>query len=385
MKVKSLPEDFIVEEISDVAPGAAGEFTLYRLDKTGWTTPDAVAAIRRRWRIDHRRLSYGGLKDRHAVSSQFLSIRHGPERNLTHERIQLTYLGRTAEPYSSRNIRANRFTITLRAIRDPAILEHNAAEIAACGVPNYFDDQRFGSVGTDGRFIALEMVKGRFEDALKLALAAPYEFDRSDEKREKAILREHWGDWPTCKARLARSHARSLVDYLLHHPGDFKGAVARLRPEFSTIYLSAYQSHIWNRLLSRWIKANLPYWINLRLKLGDFPAPRVVPPALGEAWESLTLPLPSARLKPEPVASWLPLVNDVLAEDGITLETLRIPGLPKPYFSKGHRPACLRPIGFAWDCSADDRHPGRKKVTLRFELPRGAYATMIVKRLTSAR
>ena len=36
------------------------------------------AAVRRRWRIDFRRLSYGGLKDRHAVTSQFLTIFRGP-------------------------------------------------------------------------------------------------------------------------------------------------------------------------------------------------------------------------------------------------------------------------------------------------------------------
>src|SRR5438270_211844 len=47
MKLKQSPDDFVVEERTDVAPGADGAFALYRLDKVGWTTPDAVAAVRR--------------------------------------------------------------------------------------------------------------------------------------------------------------------------------------------------------------------------------------------------------------------------------------------------------------------------------------------------
>ena len=42
MKLKQQPDDFFVEELTDVQPGEAGEFALYRLDKRGWTTPDAV-------------------------------------------------------------------------------------------------------------------------------------------------------------------------------------------------------------------------------------------------------------------------------------------------------------------------------------------------------
>ena len=184
----------------------SGEFAFYRLDKTGWTTPDALAAVRRRWQIDFRRLSYGGLKDRHAITSQFLTIFRGPERNLTHERITLTYLGQRAEPFTSADIAANRFTIMLRAMSDTAVSHATAAlaEVEAAGLPNYFDDQRFGSVGDPPEFVAREMVFGRFERALWLALAAPYEHDRAEAKREKALLRERWGDWPALKAELPR-------------------------------------------------------------------------------------------------------------------------------------------------------------------------------------
>src|SRR6185369_15300863 len=101
------------------------------------------------------------------------------------------------------------------------------------------------------------------------------EHDRAEQKQEKQLLRKHWGDWATLKERLPRSHARSLVDYLSQHPDDYRGAVARLRPELRGLYLSVYQSHLWNRLLARWLEEhaqpNQLGWVQLRL--GRYPVP----------------------------------------------------------------------------------------------------------------
>lgn len=389
MKVKQQPGDFRVEELTDVVPGSAGEFALYRLDKVGWTTPDALNLVRRRWDIDWRRVGYGGLKDRHADTSQFLTVYRGPQRDLTHERIRVTYLGRVTEPFASRHITANRFTIVLRHLTaDGAYAAQQAArEVEATGLVNYFDDQRFGSVGRDRRFVAKEMVHGRFEDALRIALAGEYEHDRAADRREKETLRQHWGDWAACKAALPRGHARSLVDYLVSHPTDFKGAVARLRPELQGLYLSAYQSDLWNRMLDRWLRETFPADALgvVSLRLGDFAVPLRVPEEQAGRWRELLLPLPSARVKPEPGATWARIAEAVLAEEGLTLATLKIRGLQTPYFSKGERAGCLRPTGARAEAGNDELNRGRRKLTLAFDLPRGSYATMFVKRLTAVR
>jgi tRNA pseudouridine13 synthase len=386
MKLKQRPEDFRVEELTDAKAGEAGEFAFYRLDKTGWTTPDALSAVRRRLQIDFRRLSYGGLKDRHAITSQHLTIFRGPKRNLAHERITLTYLGQRAEPFTAADIRSNRFTVVLRAMSDVAVSHAETAlrEVADTGLPNYFDDQRFGSVGEQGEFVAKEMVFGRFERALWLALAAPYEFDRSEAKREKATLRDLWGKWAECQAKLPKGHARSIVSYLAAHPADFKGAVARLRPELQGLYLSAYQSYLWNKMLAAWLTntfgpANLA---DVELKLGRVPAPVRVPDERRAAWEALALPLPSARVKPEPGAPWLPIVEDVLREEGLMLPELKVKGMQKPFFSKGDRAGCVRPENLSHASEPDELNQGRMKLTLRFDLPRGSYATMLVKRVS---
>lgn len=387
MKIKQEPEDFRVEEVTDATPGEMGEFAFYRLDKRGWTTPDAIQAVCRRWQIDRRRLSYGGLKDRHAATAQYLTIFRGPKRNLAHERIAVAYLGQRPEPYTAADIRANRFAITIRSLSEEELRRAEAAlaEVKQTGLPNYFDDQRFGSVGEGREFVAREMVHGRFERALWLALAAPYEFDRTDAKREKQLLRDRWGDWPGLKAALPKGHARSLVDYLTSHPTDFKGAVARLRPELQGLYLSAYQSYLWNRMLAAWLTRNLgtENLATVDLKLDAVPVPVRVPEENRSAWEALTLPLPSARLKLDPSAPWAGIVDEALSGEGLTLPELRVKGLDKPFFSKGERAGCVRPAGLEHLGEIDDRHRGRKKLLLKFELPRGSYATMLVKRVTA--
>src|SRR5713226_5525208 len=114
MKLKQSPDDFRVEELTDVIPAKQGPFAFYQLKKRSWSTPDALAVLRRRWKIEPRRLSYGGLKDRHALTIQYLTVFHGPRRGLTHQGVTITYLGQVHAPYTSADIRANHFRITLR-------------------------------------------------------------------------------------------------------------------------------------------------------------------------------------------------------------------------------------------------------------------------------
>jgi tRNA pseudouridine13 synthase len=240
--------------------------------------------------------------------------------------------------------------------------------------------------GEGGEFIGRLLVCGQFEAALRLALAAPYEYDRAEQKREKRILTEHWGDWEVCKERLPRGHARGLVDYLRVHPGDFKGAVVRLRPELRGLYLSAYQSHLWNRMLARWLRDRCrpEQLVPVRLRLGEVPMHEGLDAAQRRALADLSLPLPSARLKLDDADPLAGLVQGVLAEEGLEPRDLRIKGIREMFFSRGERAALCLPGHLEGTVEPDEHHAGRRKLTLSFELPRGSYATLIVKRLTVA-
>ncbi|MGC8640086.1 MAG: tRNA pseudouridine(13) synthase TruD [Isosphaeraceae bacterium] len=387
MKVKRLPEDFQVEELSTVGEANRGRHTLYRLTKRGLGTLEAVEIICRRWNLAGRQVSYGGLKDRHAVTIQYLTILDGPRRRLSESSIALEPVGRLPHPYGPRHFSGNRFSIVLRDL-SPAQVAGAIAALDALpgdGLPNYFDDQRFGSVGFSGQFIGHAWLKGDHERALRLALAEPNPFDRPGVKTRKAIVRECWGRWSEAKARLERSSTRSIVTYLVDHPSDFRGAFARLKRELRTLQFSAFQSHLWNLLLSGWItrQTRSDQRVMVDLKLGPLAFPFRLDPEERKAIEGPPLPLPSART-PRPEGVLGELVAEVLGPFDLEWNVLRVRHLKDVFFSKGTRPALVAPSNLQAGAIDDELHPKRQALRMSFDLNRGSYATILIKRITQA-
>ncbi len=388
MKLKRQPEDFQVEELPLVAGGGRGRFTFYRLTKRGLGTLEAIEAISRRWNLAGRRISYGGLKDRHAVTIQYLTIFDGPPRALHESSFDLEPQGRITHPYGPAHFRGNRFVVILRDLSAEALVraERALGALPRDGLPNYFDDQRFGSVGFGGGFIAQAWLAGDAERALRLAIAEPNPSDRPSTKAEKAILREFWGRWSEAKARLERSHARSLVTYLVDHPTDFRGAFARVRRELRSLYFSAFQSHLWNLMLARSIErlTRPDQRVLINFKAAALPIHRGLDPDQAETLAALRLPLPSARtLLPDddPISA---VAREVLEPFGLAWTDLRVRHLQDVFFSKGLRPAVFHAENLVHEPGNDEFQPGRKRLRLAFELPKGAYATLVVKRVTEA-
>jgi tRNA pseudouridine13 synthase len=73
-----------------------------------------------------------------------------------------------------------------------------------------------------------------------------------------------------------------------------------------------------------------------------------------------------------------------VGELGLSWDDLRVRHLKDVFFSKGVRPALFFAENLTHDVAPDELEPGRKKLRLAFDLPKGAYATLVVKRLTDA-
>lgn len=389
MKLKCLPEDFRVEELTSVR-AEKGPFSLYRLEKQSIGTPEAVSAVSTRWQIHRRRISYGGLKDKHAVTVQYLTIHQGPRKDLQQKSFTLNYIGQVSEPFTSAQIEGNRFTLVLRDMHadDTEYAQSAIKDVSRCGLPNYFDDQRFGSLGVSGEWIGKAWCLGDYQRALWLALADPHFHDASDEKQQKQILRDLWDLWPKCKQALGRSHRRSIVTYLADKvesgkTADYRGAFARISVDLRGLYLSAYQSALWNRLLTRAIAVRSAEFSVLPFELisGRCLFPRDLTPQQADELKQLELPLPSARIdRPEgPIGD---LLDGVLAEEKMELRQLRVKYPRDSFFSRGQRAAMISPQNLTSSVQADERYNGRCRLTLSFDLPRGSYATILVKRLT---
>jgi tRNA pseudouridine13 synthase len=386
MKVKRVAQDFVVEELPGVEPAAEGPFAFYRLYKEGLGTPEAIRAICRKWRLPPRQVSYGGLKDRHACTTQYLTIRHGPRRGLQQTHLRLDYLGQRPEPYHSSQIAGNRFLIVLRDLAAKEV-EHAleaAEEVRADGVPNYFDDQRFGSVNRNRQFVARFLIAGDYPRALQLALAEPYRHDPAPVREQKRLLRQKWGRWDELADRLG-GELGPIVAHLRKRPDDYRGAFALIAADLKSLYLAAFQSYLWNKMLAGWLRSQCrpEQLLQVRLQLGPVPVFRRLTPQQRDRFRQQTLPLPSARLHLAENDPLRPLIDEVLQEEGLTLKEMKLRHFREPFFSKGDRAAVFHPRDLTAERAADELHPGREKLTLRFVLPRGSYATMLLKRITA--
>ena len=392
MKLKRIPEDFQVDELSQVT-STSGPFALYQLTKQSIGTLEVINMVVDRWKIPRRRISYGGLKDKHALTTQFVTVHHGPKKPLTQRSFELEYLGQVRQAFVPADIDGNRFTITLRdmTVQEIERAESAAEDVRRDGVPNYFDDQRFGSLGSSGEWIAKPWCLGDWERTLWLALADPHRDDRSDDKKQKAILRDHWGRWCECKQALSRSHRRSIVTFLADKEAagkliDFRGAFCNLNIDLRGLYLSAFQSALWNRMLTRRLKENAAPTSVIPFELKSGPACFVS--AFSSSIDSEVapledeFPLPSARGKLEEGPT-LDLLNAVVAEEGLEKRQLRVKYPRDSFFSKSSRKTIIAIPELEFESSDDDLYPKQKKVRLTFDLPRGSYATILVKRLTT--
>lgn len=391
MKLKRIPEDFQVDELSQVT-STSGPFALYQLTKQSIGTLEVINMVVDRWKIPRRRISYGGLKDKHALTTQFVTVHHGPKKPLTQRSFELEYLGQVRQAFVPADIDGNRFTITLRdmTVQEIERAESAAEDVRRDGVPNYFDDQRFGSLGSSGEWIAKPWCLGDWERTLWLALADPHRDDRSDDKKQKAILRDHWGRWCECKQALSRSHRRSIVTFLADKEAagkliDFRGAFCNLNIDLRGLYLSAFQSALWNRMLTRRLKENAAPTSVIPFELKSGPACFVSAFSSSSDSEAVPLeeefPLPSARGKLEEGPT-LDLLNAVVAEEGLEKRQLRVKYPRDSFFSKSSRKTIIAIPDLEFEFSDDDLYPKHKKVRLTFDLPRGSYATILIKRLT---
>ena len=388
MKLKSLPEDFEVEELS-AFPLDGGQFAVYLLTKRSIGTPEAITAIARRWNVPRRAISYGGLKDKHAMTRQWLTIQRGLRRDLREDSLSLTYQGQASRPFGPQDIAANRFHIVMRNLTEDAGRQIVAQResLAHFGIPNYYDDQRFGSLGESGEFIGRPWCRGDYERALWLALAEPNSHDRPNDRDEKEIIRQMWGDWPQCKATLRKSSRRSIITYLADHPVRFREAFALMRQDLRSLWLAAFQSDLWNRCLASQLSEVVrdeKMW-PVSLATADVPFFTKLTDHEFTELDKIALPLPSARLHLEP-GPLLDLYERVIGEQGLSLRELRVKYPRDNFFSKGERQAVIKPRDLRIDLTGDDDlNAGRKRVALQFVLPRGSYATILVKRLTLAR
>jgi tRNA pseudouridine13 synthase len=402
--IKQRPEDFLVEEI--LAPAAAarlsettGPVILYRLTKRGLGTIDALELIATRLRVPLERIRYAGLKDRHALTVQHVSIlfpRGGAPRAPDIVEMpgwKIERVGRLASHLSAGDVSGNRFRVTVRGLsrrqceRMTEARRFLATPLTSAGrtlrFVNYFGVQRFGSARHGRGFAARRLIEGDFEEALKLLVAAPDRKDSRERKGVKRAIAAAWGDWAKLADTLPPCPERAVARRLAETGGDFRSGFAALPPFIRRMAIEAYQSWLWNAVARRLVAGRCaPPLIEIPSRFGDlvFPGAAAVPAGL--AGTLIPLFSPGTALE-DP---WRSSAEAVLAGEGIALGDLRIPGLRSPYFGEVSRPLFVDAREFVLGpVEADESSAGVKrfKRLLRFFLPRGSYGTVLLDALGS--
>src|SRR5271157_1392670 len=220
VKVKASPADFVVQEEAELFLSARpAQYAVFRLSKTSWDTFDLIDLLSRRWGVRRGDISVGGIKDRHGSTEQTISVRglRGRPAPIHDTNFRLTFEGWAEGPVSARDIRGNRFSITLRDLtaHEAGLIAGNAPEVARHGVPNYFDTQRFGSARHGAGFMGKEIFLGRRERALRLYFT-PSKHDDQKTRAMKRCVIENWGRWEKCAGTGFGEYGRILA-YLAAH------------------------------------------------------------------------------------------------------------------------------------------------------------------------
>jgi tRNA pseudouridine13 synthase len=148
------PRDFTVEEIPLYAFAGEGEHAVVLVRKKELTTWEMVKILSEYLGIKQREIGYAGLKDKHAMTLQYVSLmaRHEEKlANFSHDQIRILTMTRHTNKIRIGHLKGNRFSLRFKKVLgvQQAKLDSVLDWIEANGVPNYFGYQRFGVHGNN--------------------------------------------------------------------------------------------------------------------------------------------------------------------------------------------------------------------------------------------
>lgn len=147
---RALPEDFVVEEVLGFEPDGEGEHILIHIRKRNTNTEWLAKQLARFAGVKPMDVSYAGLKDRHAITTQWFSIglagKPEPDwKAMENDDIQVLHVARHRRKLRRGALKGNRFRLHITKLNgELAGLEERLQRVTRDGVPNYFGAQRFG-------------------------------------------------------------------------------------------------------------------------------------------------------------------------------------------------------------------------------------------------
>jgi tRNA pseudouridine13 synthase len=392
--LRSSPEDFQVDEIYSDQDYKGGRFLVIEVTKKDWDTHHLIREMSRRLRISQKRIGWAGTKDKRALTKQRMSIMNLDESDLERIRLpdlEIRVLGKSNRGVSLGALLGNRFMINIRELECSApedIFSAITEEIRSHGgLPNYFGVQRFGETRPVTHKVGEALAKGQIEEAVFIYLALPF---LGEPERTRDARQELWENRDVAQALKTYPdylrYEMAMLNYLVAHPGDYAGSFQVLSPNLQRLFIHAYQSYLFNLMLSRRLTAGLA--LNCAVEgdavcflRGDIPDPGRIQSVTEDNLQAV-----SRLAKRGRAFVTMPLIGyesqlaggvegeierDVLDEEGIAPESFSIKENPD-LSSKGSRRAVLLRVSpqilVRGNCAR-----------MEFALPPGSYATVVLR------
>ena len=397
-RIKDSPEDFVVEEISSPPPKVeGGRYTVAVVRTRNWETNRLVREMSRRLGVSRKRIRFAGTKDKRAVTTQLFQFDVAAERvaSLRLSDVEIRDTWTTDRRLEIGDLMGNRFRIV---VRDLAVSPSDAESILAAasaelevlgGFPNFFGLQRFGSIRPITHVVGRHIVRGEFKEAVDAYVANPIAGEDEEAFEARTQLATS-GDYAEALKEYpdVMSFEKALLNYLVRRPGDHVGALHELPFNLLMMFVHGYQSYLFNRILSERMRRGLlihePLEGDLVLPLDRRGLPDAERPLAVEASNVAKMrrqvregkAFVSGLLFGSEVAlasgAEGEIEHEVIAAEGLKPEDFVIPSIPR-LSSRGTRRALVASVrGLHWSVTEGT-------ATLEFELPRGAYATSLLR------
>ncbi|GAB3325141.1 tRNA pseudouridine(13) synthase TruD [Haloplanus salinarum] len=409
-RLRADPADFRVRELEAVDPeppdADAGAYPhlLVRATLVDWDTNDFAGALSDALGVSRERVSWAGTKDKRAVTTQLFSVQGIDAADLpTLDGVDLEPLGRVGRNLEFGDLAGNAFEIRVSEPERPEAVDDVVDALTAFGggrpaVPNVFGHQRFGSRRPVTHEVGLHVVREEWRAAVLAYVGNPAETEPERTRTARATVEEvAAGDDPDWAAALdampghlgyERSMLHRLVENGGREPADFRNALEAVPWNLQRLFVNAAQSFAFNRIVSERLRRGLPFDRPVAGDVvafadADAPADLAVPDT--DRLQRVTeerVDVVTRHCERGRAFVTAPLVGtetelgdgepgDVEREvlDGLDLSPSDF-DLPGNFDSSGTRRAVL--VGT--DLSVE-----RDPLTLSFSLPRGSYATAVLR------
>ena len=403
-KIRVRIDDFKVTEIFLHPPlKEQGKFTIAEVTTKNWETHRVVQEIARRLHLSQRRISFAGTKDKRAVTTQLMSFDHvAPEmiQSLSIKDVTFTNIYQSDSPVRIGELHGNRFEITIRNIAQKVNPEQITQLLSPFqtwgGFPNFYGIQRFGIIRPITHLVGKYIIQGDFEKAAMTYMAHPMD----GEDAETYHLREELEQTRNYSKAFHNypeplNFEKAMLNRLIQDPTDFPGAFTQLPKNLLLMFVNAYESFLFNKILTCRIQQGIPLH---QAVVGDI----VLPVRKNEITReyifvsATNLQKVNTQIsKKKAVVSGLLLGYDtpiakgeigeiehhIIDAEGIDPRDFIIPELPFLSSSGSRRPVLAFIPSLEWTLHPDELSAQHQALLLRFQLHKGCYATSFLREI----